>query len=94
MTTDPGDMGIDHGSGDIGVSEQCLYGSDICTGLQQVSGKGVSHGMAGYPFVDPDLFRGLFDATLNDRLMYMVSAYRARAGILRNSAGGKEILPT
>jgi hypothetical protein len=57
LTVDPVNIGIDHGCADIGIAEQCLYGSDICAGFQQVSGKGVTHGMAGNPFGDPNLFR-------------------------------------
>ena len=45
-------MGVDHGRGDIFVTQQLLNGADIVSGLKEVGSKGVPEGMAGDMFVD------------------------------------------
>ena len=58
------DMGVDHGGADIFVTKQFLHGTDIIPILEQVGGKGVPEGMAGYTFAYSGCPGSFFDGAL------------------------------
>ena len=49
------DMRIDHGGFQVFVPHELLNGSNVSTGLKQVSGKGMTQGMRGNTFGDATL---------------------------------------
>jgi hypothetical protein len=56
------DVGIDHGGGDIDMSEEFLDGANISSGFQQVGCEAVSERMAGDSFGDAVLIKAVFTA--------------------------------
>jgi len=42
-------MGVDHGGGDIGMTEQFLNGADVGAVGQQMGGKGMTQGVGRHP---------------------------------------------
>ena len=43
------DVEVDHGGGDVRMTEEVLNRADIDTGFQEVGGEGMSEGVAGGP---------------------------------------------
>ena len=44
------DMQVDHGGGDIGMTQEALDGPDVGFRLEEMGGEGMAHGMAGGTF--------------------------------------------
>jgi len=86
-------MGINHGGGDIGVTQELLDGADVVAAFQQMGGKAVTQGMTVDPLTDRGRHGRLFDALLQAVFMDMVPPGLAAARIERQPAAGKNILP-
>ena len=52
-------VGIDLGSGDVGMTQHLLNGAEISSSLQKVGCEGVAESMRGDPFLDPCLLNNL-----------------------------------
>ena len=86
-------MGVDHGGGDIGVTEQFLYGPDIIAVFQQMGGKTMAEDMRGYVFAYLCFSRGGLQAAPEHISGLMVTSDFPRARVPRASRGRKYILP-
>ena len=49
-----GNVRVDFGGGKIGVTKQLLDGAEVCTVLEQMSGKGVADGVGRKALLDSD----------------------------------------
>ena len=52
------DVGVDHGRRDIRVAQECLDGSDIVAGVEQICGKGLAKRVASCPLDDSGFSHG------------------------------------
>ncbi len=87
------DVGVDHGRRNILVAQQGQNGANIRAALQEVGGKTVAETVGGDPFIDPGLAHGHFDCLVDNAWIEVVAPDNATDGILRQTAGGKHILP-
>ena len=60
-----GDMGVDLGSGDIGVSKHGLNGADVGAIHQEIGGEAMSQSVRGNMFGDTGKFGIFLDDTLD-----------------------------
>lgn len=67
-------MGVDHGRGNMGISEQFLHCAYIIVRFQQVSCKTMAERVAAHPFVDATGSRCPFDCFLQPAFMQMMTA--------------------
>ena len=86
-------MCIHHGGFHIFVPEEFLHRSDVIALLQQMGGKTVSEGVATDAFVEPDRTSCLTHSLLQSTLTRMMAADDACAWVLRQTIGGKDVLP-
>ena len=54
------DVGIDHGGGDVVVSEEFLDGADVGTTLEEVGGETVAESVRGGVFGETNFLNGGF----------------------------------
>ena len=54
-----GEVEVDHGGGDIGMTEDVLEGADVGVGIEEVRCKAVPEGVAGNSFGDGGFAKGL-----------------------------------
>ena len=69
------DMGVDHGSAHIHVSEQFLDSADIISSLQQMRCKAVAEGMATDRFFYSSQACSIFDRLLKAAFINVVTSY-------------------
>ena len=75
-------MGIDHGRGQVAVSEQLLNGADVGAALEQVGGEGMAKGMCADVLRDPGTANCHFNGFVDDagiNVMATAGYFRARA---------------
>jgi len=84
---------VDHGLRNILVAQQGLNGANIRVALQEVGGKTVAETVCRDPFIDPRLAHGHFNCLVDNAWIEVVAPDNATDGILRQTAGGKQILP-
>jgi hypothetical protein len=87
-------VGVDHRGGDIGVTEQFLYGTDVIAVFKEVGGEGVAEGMARRPFSNACFVQSGFERTLEVVFVDMVTANDATTWGSREFGRGKQPEPT
>ena len=87
------DMGVDHGDAHVGVPEELLDRPDVVSGFEQVSGEGVSEGMALRRFGDPRGAHRALHGPLENRLVEMVSATLTCLRVPIEARGREDPLP-
>ena len=75
------------------MTEELLDGADVVTILEQVGGKGVAQGVAAHGFGDAGGARSSANVALHGRLVAVVAAALASAGVDVGAACGKDPLP-
>jgi hypothetical protein len=73
LATKSGHMGVYHGGGHVGMTEELLHSPDVRAVDQEVRGKRMTKGMASHPLCQSSAFCRLSDCFLNHRLMDMVT---------------------
>ena len=68
------DVGIDHGGADIFVAEEFLDGANVVAVFEEMGGERVAEGVATGLFINTGQLDGLFDGTLQNRLMQVMTA--------------------
>ena len=86
-------MGVDHGGFEVFVAEEFLYGADVVAVLEEMGGKGMAQGVAGYFFVEPCFFSRFFDPFLNISVGEMVAVMQTTSWIFGDLFGWEQILP-
>lgn len=87
------DVEVDHGGGNIRMSEEVLDGADIDTGFQEVRGEGMSERVAGGPFRQSDPPNRLGDLAGEGFFVKMKSPESPGSGVWGKVGGGKGPLP-
>jgi hypothetical protein len=93
LTTLLKDMGIDHGGGNVIVSEQLLNGADVGAALEQVSGEGMAKGMGADLPRQTGTADDQLDGFVDDAGVNMVATSDSRTGVYGNIPGRENILP-
>ena len=86
------DVGVDHGSGDVAVTEELLDGSDVVAGLEEMGGEAVPEGVAGGGFRELGGPAGGMECALEDGFVEMVPSEFA-LGVAVVACGGEDPLP-
>ena len=82
-------MGVDHGRGQIAVSEQLLNGADVGAALEQVGGEGMAKGMCADVLRKPGTANGHFDGFVDDagiNVMVAGATFACTARSVRNDS--------
>lgn len=87
------DVGIDHGSFHIFVTEKFLDGTDVVMGLQQVGGEGMAKGVRADGLGNARGFSGSADGLLQAAFIKVVTAEHFPARIPGDPFRGEHILP-
>ena len=74
-------MRIDHGCGDVAVSEELLDGPDIGSAFEEMGREGVAEGVAGGGFGDTGDADGLLDPSLEYGFVKMMATCLTRVPI-------------
>ena len=86
-------MCVDHGRGQIAVSEQLLNGADVGAALEQVGGEGMAKGMCADVLREPGTANGHFDGFVDDAGINVMAAGHTRTRVYGQIPGGEHILP-
>ncbi len=86
-------MGVDHGRGQIAVSEQLLNGADVGAALEQVGGEGMAKGMRADVLREPGTANGHFDGFVDDAGINVMAAGHTGTRVYGQIPGGEHILP-
>ena len=87
-------VGVNHGRGDVLVSEQLLDRANIVAALQQMGRKAVAERVTAGRFTDPGITNRLFDGILQIFLPNVVSAFLTTAGINGRFISREDVLPS
>ena len=74
-------MGVDHGRGQIAVSEELLNGADVGAALEQVGGEGMAKGMCADVLREPGTANGHFDGFVNNAGINVMAAGHTRTRV-------------
>ena len=86
-------MGVDHGSGYIGMAKQLLHGTDVGSVRQQVGGEGMTQGMGRHPLGEIGSPGRLADGILKSGILDVMAPPDAAARVQRQLARGEKPLP-
>jgi hypothetical protein len=78
-------MGVDHGGGDIRMSQEFLHRADVVACFEQMGGKGMAQGMAARLLIDTGPQGRIFHGFLDQAFMGVVPPHLPAAGILRQA---------
>lgn len=87
-------MGVDHGCGDIRMSQEFLHRAYIVMGLQQMRGKGMPEGMTTDLFGQASLKGRLLDRPLKAAFVYVMPADLSASRVRGQGCRWEHILPT
>jgi len=74
-------MGVDHGGSHVVMAQKLPDRSDVVTGFEQVSGKGMPEGVASSPLGQTCLRDGISDGFLNERFVNVMAALFLALGV-------------
>ncbi len=86
-------VSVDHGGGDVIVTEQSLDGPDIRASLEEVSGETVPEAVGGDPLGDSCVAHRALDGFVDDARVEMVASEDFAHGIRRQTPCREHILP-
>src|ERR1700730_12829861 len=86
-------MSVNHGSREIGVTQQFLHGANVGAGLKQMRGKAVAKSMTTRRLRHPGFVSRRLDPPLHDFLMLMMANRSAGVGIPAKRVCWKHPLP-
>ena len=87
------DMEVDHGGGDVGMSEKILNGADVGAALKQARSERVAERMTGGPLGDIGLGDGVLELALHGCLMEVMAGDASGLWVWTEGGGGEDVLP-
>jgi hypothetical protein len=75
------DVSVDHGCGQIAVSEQLLNGADVDAPLEQVGGEGMAKGMRADVLREAGTANSYFDGFIDDAGINVMAASYTRTRV-------------
>ena len=87
------DVEVNHGGGDVGMTEETLNGADVSAGLKQVRREGMAHRVRSDALGDTCFANRFPDLACHRVVVEMVAGDFAGAWVWAKGCGGKHVLP-
>ena len=87
------DVEINHGGFNAGMSQEGLNGADVGAGLKEMSGEGMTHGVAGGAFGNGGFAHCVLELALQGDFMEVMTGDAVGLRVRAERGGREEVLP-